>query len=73
MNIPTEIKAMEDEMSRLGITAKALCEEAYINQSTWTRWKSGLNLPNFGTWARVTSAFETVVKRTTPAKPNEAA
>jgi hypothetical protein len=61
MDIRAEIESMERGLAEVGSTARALCDAAGVNQSTWTRWKSGANAPNFGTWGRVRSAYSRLI------------
>jgi hypothetical protein len=61
MDIRSEIVEIEAKLQSRRITTRALCEAAGINASTWTRWKSGSNGPNLGTWLRVRSAFEALL------------
>ena len=47
----------EAMLAAKGITAAALCREAKINKSTWTKWKSGKITKVFmPTFERVDSA-----------------
>lgn len=61
MAVATEIAEMEDQLSAAGKTVKALCEEAEVNQSTWTRWKAGSHAPNMATWQKVRDAHRRLV------------
>lgn len=61
MAVATEIAEMEDKLSEVGQTVKALCEEAGVNQSTWTRWKAGSHTPNMATWQKVRAAHDRLV------------
>lgn len=62
MAVASEIAAMEGQLSAAGQTVKALCEEAGVNQSTWTRWKAGTHAPNMTTWQRVRAAHARIVQ-----------
>lgn len=63
MSVANKIEAIERGLSVAGVTVKALCDAAEINQSTWTRWKAGSNAPNMTTWARIEAAFDQLAKR----------
>jgi predicted transcriptional regulator len=63
MSVADKIEAIERGLSDAGVTVKALCDAADINQSTWTRWKAGNNVPNMATWSRIESAFSQLAKR----------
>lgn len=65
MTFSVEIERVEGEIAKIGGTIKTLCEEAGINQSTWTRWKAQSHTPNLGTWARVNDALERLKKQNT--------
>lgn len=72
MEIKAEIMRMEGGLAKAGATARALCDRAGVNQSTWTRWKSGATAPNLSTWGRVQSAYaELTAEASTP--PSDAA
>lgn len=58
MAIAIEIASMERELVAAGRTVKALCDEAGVNQSTWTRWKAESNAPNMTTWQKVLEAHQ---------------
>lgn len=60
MTIALEIAKMEADLAAAGVTVKALCEEAGVNQSTWTRWKSGSNAPLMATWGKVRESFDRI-------------
>lgn len=57
MTISAEMAEIEAQLAASGRTVKALCAQAGVNQSTWTRWKAGLNEPNMATWDKVRDAF----------------
>lgn len=61
MILSDEIAKIERGLSERGLTVKALCEAAGIDQSTWTRWKGGSNAPMMHTWQRVCAAFNRMV------------
>lgn len=61
MAVATEIAEMESNLSIVGQTVKALCEEAGVNQSTWTRWKAGSHTPNMATWQKVREAHNRLI------------
>lgn len=61
MAVETEIAEMEVALAGAGQTVKALCEEAGVNQSTWTRWKAGSHSPNMTTWQKVREAHKRLV------------
>lgn len=61
MAVATEIAEMEVQLNAAGQTVKALCEEAGVNQSTWTRWKAGSHAPNMATWQKVREAHHRLV------------
>lgn len=63
MAVATEIAKMEGQLSDAGQTVKALCEEAGVNQSTWTRWKAGSHAPNMTTWQKVQEAHRRLVSQ----------
>lgn len=60
MTMKAEIERIEGDLTSLGVTVKSLCDVAGINQSTWTRWKGGSNIPNMATWGRVKEAFSQI-------------
>lgn len=64
MNIATEIAEMERGLATAGRTIKALCDEAGINQSTWTRWKSESHSPTMTTWGQVVAAYGRLTPQT---------
>lgn len=70
MTIALNIQRIECGLSDKGISVKELCTIAGINQSTWTRWKSGATTPNMATWSKIESAFDDL---TSDAKKAEAA
>ena len=57
MMVANDISMMESALAARGQTVKSLCDGAGINQSTWTRWKSGESVPNMATWQRVRDAY----------------
>lgn len=61
MAVSDEIAAMESELAKVGQTVKALCVAAGVNQSTWTRWKTGNHAPNMATWQKVRDAHMRMV------------
>lgn len=61
MVVASEIAEMEAGLNRAGKTVKALCEDAAVSQSTWTRWKSSETTPNMATWGRVREAYEAIM------------
>jgi len=61
MAVATEIAEMESQLSCAGLTVKALCEDAGVNPSTWTRWKAGSHAPNMTTWQKVRDAHRRLV------------
>jgi hypothetical protein len=61
MDVRFEITQFEEALHRAGLTTRALCDAAGINPSTWTRWKSGANEPNLGTWLRVKAALAQII------------
>jgi predicted transcriptional regulator len=65
--VASEIKSMEDGLAACGRSVSELCAEAGINQSTWTRWKAGKNVPNLATWGKVRQAFDAVTATDTGA------
>lgn len=66
MAVSSEMAEMEAQLAASGQTVKALCIAAGVNQSTWTRWKSGLTTPNMATWGKVREAFEGIITATQP-------
>ena len=58
MSVPSQIQFIEKALADAGLSVRALCAHAGINQSTWTRWKAGSTTPNMSTWSRVEEAFE---------------
>jgi predicted transcriptional regulator len=63
MSVLPEIEAIEAKLKDAGASVTALCAAADVNQSTWTRWKSGKTVPNMATWQKVNSAFKSIVGR----------
>ena len=61
MTISAKIAQMEADLSSVGVTVKALCEEAGVNQSTWTRWKAGSHAPLMETWGKVCETYERIM------------
>ena len=61
MAVESEIAEMESQLSSAGLTVKALCEDAGVNPSTWTRWKAGSHTPNMATWQKVREAHSRLV------------
>lgn len=61
MSVPSQIRSIEQALADAGLSVRALCARAGVNQSTWTRWKAGSNTPNMSTWSRVQEAFESMI------------
>lgn len=72
MTLSENIAAIEDRVSACGSSIKALCGSAGISQSTWTRWKAGVTVPNMATWSRITAAL-IVIETRSAAQPQERA
>jgi predicted transcriptional regulator len=68
MAVSEEMAQIEASLSSAGLTVKALCATAGVNQSTWTRWKAGSNEPNMATWAKVRDAFTTIMAGQVPSQ-----
>lgn len=64
--IADDIADMERRLAERGRTVKSLCDDAGVNQSTWTRWKAGTNGPTLSTWGKVKSAFDQIMLAPTP-------
>jgi len=57
MTLSAKIAQMEADLASVGVTVKALCDDAGVNQSTWTRWKAGSHAPLMETWEKVCDSF----------------
>ena len=51
-----KINELEVRFRAAGYSLRQFCREAGIAASTWTRWKAGKSMPNYGTWMRVNEA-----------------
>lgn len=60
MSVIPKVEAIEAKLKESGLSVRALCAAAGVNQSTWTRWKSGETAPNMTTWARVEDALSSI-------------
>ena len=58
MDIPTEIRAIETAAKQRGLNIQSILDEAGIDRSTWTRWKSGVTKPRLENWMAVKVAVE---------------
>lgn len=53
MSISDQVSKIEHDLAERGWSPDDLCRAAGINRSTWTRWKSGVVIPNLATWLKV--------------------
>lgn len=53
MSIAEQVSKIERDLAARGWSPDDLCRKAGINRSTWTRWKSGVVIPNLATWQKV--------------------
>ena len=60
MSVQNEIQNIEARLSAAGKSVADLCHNAGLARSTWQRWKSGANSPQFRTWEIVTAACEDI-------------
>lgn len=58
MDTPTLVLEAECRAKAAGLSIAEVCRRADVYQSTWTRWKRGVNDPNFGTWNKVMRVIE---------------
>lgn len=58
---PTDIQAMEAQLSEAGIPVAELCRRADIAETTWGRWKGGKFHPSYSAWTKVTKAYSQII------------
>lgn len=58
MIVVEEIAELEQRLKSKKATLARVLEDAGINRSTWTRWRSGIVRPRLDTWLAAKAAAE---------------
>ena len=68
-DLANEIRLIETKALEAGITIAHLCQEAEVDNSTFTRWKAGITEPRWRTIKKIETTLDRLLSGAAKPKP----